>query len=110
MHLFANEPFPAVTGWSDLLTQFGPFLLMPPRRRSVFRNFDDAAQRLQRRVERSVARHGLFSGPQDAASFVAETLMRAENGLDAVEPLTLLAKSCRSTHRATDVYSVVSHH
>lgn len=108
-HLFADEPFPAATGWSDVLTQFGPFLRVPPRRRSVFRDFDDTAKRLQRGVERSLARHGLFSGPQDAESLVAEALMRAENGLDAAEPLTSLAKSCRYAHRATDVYSVVSH-
>lgn len=106
-HLLADEPFLAVTGWSDHLTQFGPFVPKSPRRRSVFRNFDDAARRLQRRVERSVARHGLFSGPEDAASFVAETLLRAENGLNAAEPLTSLSR--RFAHRPTDVYSVVSH-
>ena len=87
-YLWANEPFPAVTRLSELLTQFAPFLPMPTRRRSAFRKLDDAAHRLRRRLGRSVARHGLFSGPQDVATFVAETLRRAENDLDAVEPRT----------------------
>jgi hypothetical protein len=104
-YLNANGLFHAGSAWSGFLTQFG--LPVPARRRRVFRKFDETAQRLGRRVERSVTRRGLFSGPRDAASFVAETLMRAEGALNAAEPLP--AKSSRSAHRVTDLYSAVSH-
>lgn len=108
-HLVANESFFEATGGPGFLTGFGPFLPMPARRRRALLDLDGSARRLQRRLERSVARNGLFSGPQDAASFVARRLMRAENGLDAVETVTSPAKPFRSASRASDPHSVVFH-
>lgn len=105
-HLFADESLSGVTGWSDLLTQFGPALPMLPRHGRAFRSFDEAAQRVRRRVERSVARQNPFSCAQDAAAFVARTLMRAENDLADGGSLTSSAKSCGSAHRVTEDHSV----
>jgi len=105
-HLWADEPFPAAIGWSDFVSQFGPFRQMSPRRRRVFRKFNEVGQSLRRRLGRAVARHGLFSGPQDVASFVVEALMRASNDLHAIEPLTLL--SCSQANRVPGLDSAVS--
>ena len=106
-HVFASEGLSGMTGWSDVLTRFDPVLALPSRHRRALRRVDDTAQRLRRRVERSVARQGLFSDSHDAAAFVARTLMRAENGLEDGGSLTPPPRSRVSASRVTDICSVV---
>lgn len=71
------------TSRSARAEQLGPSFALAPRLRRAIRYGEEATQRLDRSLRRAVDGRGSFLDGAVAASFVAESLMRAERALHA---------------------------
>lgn len=71
------------TSRSARAEQLGPSFALAPRLRRAIRYGEEATQRLDRSLRRAVVGRGGFRDGAAAASFVAESLMRAECALRA---------------------------
>ena len=69
--------------WSAQAEHLGSSVALSPRLRRAIRYGEEATKRLDRSLRRAVAGRGGFLNGAAAASFVAESLMRAERALRA---------------------------
>ena len=74
----------AVTRWEAELERLRPLYALTPRLRRIISRAEDAAHRLDQRLHQALDGHTCFNDGEAAASFVAETLMRAESDLGSL--------------------------
>lgn len=79
--LSADEAAVLAPDWREVLSQFDAFYALRPQLRGVVRKSAKVVEHLSRILSRAVARHGPFANPDDATSFVASTLARADQRL-----------------------------
>lgn len=82
---------------TNLLTQLDAAYALPARLRGAVQLFEETAEHLGRSLSRAVARHGVFTAPTAATSFVVCTLAQAERCLDDSVGAALAMPARRAT-------------